>query len=40
MQDLDSYKLFCAIQLLNSKSDKNLVAEDEVVCACAQYLNE
>jgi|GEM_PF-5908976 len=46
MQDLDSYQLFCAALLLESKQRKNSVAnqsytyEEDVVCACANYLKE
>lgn len=46
MQDLDSYQVFCALELLKSKQRQNNAAnqekkeEDEVVCACAKYLEE
>lgn len=46
MQDLDSYQVFCALELLKSKQrsksakNQNHNEEDEVVCACAEYLKE
>jgi hypothetical protein len=46
MQDLDSYQVFCALELLKSKqrqrsaTNQNHNDEDEVVCACAKYLEE
>ncbi len=46
MQDLDSYQVFCALELLKSKQAQKSRAnqqykdEDEVVCACAKYLQE
>lgn len=46
MRDLDSYQVFCALELLRSKqrrdnsSVQDKKEEDEVVCACAKYLEE
>ncbi len=45
MQDLDSYQMFCALELLKSKHSiktkiNQEVADDEVICACAKYLEE
>ncbi len=45
MQDLDSYQLFCALELLKSKqrqkTKKPERSEDkEVICACTKYLSE
>lgn len=49
MQDLDSYQVFCALELLKNKQrqknvenhQKNLGSdEDEIFCACAKYLDE
>lgn len=46
MRDLDSFQVFCALELLKGKrrqettKNQRLAQEDEVICACAKYLEE
>lgn len=46
MQDLDSYQLFCALELLKSKqrqksnTTQNYNNDEELICACTKYLKE
>ncbi len=46
MFDLDSYQVFCALEVLKSKQKQKSAAnqdnkdEFEIVCACAKYLED
>jgi hypothetical protein len=47
MRDLDSYQVFCALELLRSKEEQYKPQDDsykkeqeEILCACTKYLEE
>ncbi|MCE3232694.1 MAG: hypothetical protein K0R98_951 [Rickettsiaceae bacterium] len=44
MRDLDSYDVFCALKLLESREQKtslsNNKTDEEIICSCAKYLQQ